>query len=157
MPKLMGRQKDMFRVIDKILNSKSSRLFNLIGWSGIGKSALVCSMLDYISERGLLKGGSIYFNARNMAMCEMFIRNFNQVLISENPSLFGIAKERDQMKHEPIKTLESILAKISIIEGDIVLVIDNAEELIINERTDFCYLISMMLARVSQLKILLTS
>jgi hypothetical protein len=38
---------------------------------------------------------------------------------------------------EPIKTLQSILAKISIIDGDIVLVIDNAEELIINERSDF--------------------
>ena len=77
MPKLMGRQKDMFRVMDKILNSKNSRLFNLIGWPGIGKSALVAYMLDYISERGLLKGGSIYFNARNITMCELFIRNFN--------------------------------------------------------------------------------
>ena len=63
--------------------------------------------------------------------------------------LFGIAKERDQVRHEPIKTLESILAKIAIIEGDILLVIDNTEELIINERTNFCMLISMMLTRVS--------
>ena len=66
MPKLVGRQKDMFRVIDKLLNSVKSRLFNLIGWPGIGKSALVASILDYISERSLLKGGSIYFNARNI-------------------------------------------------------------------------------------------
>ena len=92
----MGRQKDMFRVIDKLLNSKNgSRLFNLIGWPGMGKSALVASILDYVSERGLLKGGSIYFNARNISMCEPFIHNFNQVLLSENPTLFGIAKERD--------------------------------------------------------------
>ena len=77
MPKLMGRQKDMFRVLDKLLNSKNSRLFNLIGWSGMGKSALAASVLEYIAERGLLKGGSIYFNARNITMCEMFIRNFN--------------------------------------------------------------------------------
>ena len=91
----MGRQKDMFRVIDKLLNSVKSRLFNLIGWPGIGKSALVASILDYISERSLLKGGSIYFNARNIQMCESFIRNFNQVLISENPTLFGIVKTRD--------------------------------------------------------------
>lgn len=157
MPKLMGRQKDMFRVMEKILDSKNQRLFNIVGLSGMGKSALVASVLDYIAERGLLKGGSIYFNARNITMCEIFIRNFNQVLISENPSLFGIARERDQVKNEPIKTLESILAKISIIEGDIVLVIDNVEELIVNERSDFCMLISMMLTRVSQLKILLTS
>ena len=80
----------MFRVMDKLLNSKNSRLFNLIGWPGMGKSALISSVLEYISERGLLKGGSIYFNARNISMCELFIRNFNQVLISENSTLFGI-------------------------------------------------------------------
>ena len=61
------------------------------------------------------------------------------------------------MKSEPVKTLQAILAKISIIDGDIVLVIDNAEELIVNERSDFSMLISMMLTRVSHLKILLTS
>ena len=61
------------------------------------------------------------------------------------------------MKSEPVKTLQAILAKIYIIDGDIVLVIDNAEELIVNERSDFSMLISMMLTRVSQLKILLTS
>ena len=49
------------------------------------------------------------------------------------------------------------MQKISIIDGDIVLVIDNAEGLIIKERNEFSMLISMMLTRVSQLKILLTS
>ena len=95
MPNLKGRQKDMSRLIEKLLNNKNSRLFNLIGWPGMGKSALVACMLDYIADRGLLKGGSIYFNARNISMCELFIRNFNQVLLAENPTLFGNAKERD--------------------------------------------------------------
>lgn len=149
MPNLRGRQKDMFRVIEKILASKNSRLFNLCGWPGIGKSALVASILDYISERRLLRGGSIYFNARNISICEVFIRNFNQVLISENPTLFGIMKEKEQIKHEPIKNLVSILDKLSIIDGDIVMVIDNAEMLIEQERYDFSILISMMLTRVS--------
>lgn len=49
------------------------------------------------------------------------------------------------------------MAKISIIDGEILLVIDNAEGLIINERNDFAMLVSMILTRVSQLKILLTS
>ena len=135
--------------MDKVLNSKNQRLFNIIGWPGIGKSALVASMLDYIAERGLLKGGSIYFNARNISMCEIFIRNFNQVLISENPTLFGVAREKEQVRHEPVKTLESILSKIAIIDGEILLVIDNSEDLIMNERNDFAMLLSMMLTRVS--------
>ena len=80
----------MFKVMDKMLGSKTSRLFSIIGWPGMGKSALIASVLDYISERGLLKGGSIYFNARNISLVELFIRNFNQVLISENPKLFNL-------------------------------------------------------------------
>ncbi len=94
MPNLRGRQKDMFRIIDKLLNSKQSRLFNIIGWAGVGKSALLSSILDYISERGLLKGGSIYFNARNISICEIFIQTFNHNLLAEYPTLFGITKER---------------------------------------------------------------
>ena len=85
----------MFKVLDKLMNTKNKRLFNLIGLPGIGKSALVACVLDYIAERSLLKGGSIYFNARNISICERFIRDFNHVLISENPTLFGIARERD--------------------------------------------------------------
>ena len=49
------------------------------------------------------------------------------------------------------------MAEISSIDGDIVLVIDNAEGLIIKEQNDFTMLVSMMLTRISQLKILLTS
>ena len=41
------------------------------------------------------------------------------------------------------------MQKISIIDGDIVLVIDNAEGLITKERNEFSMLISMMLTRVS--------
>ena len=89
MPNLRGRQTDTFRIIDKILNSKVSRLFTLVGWPGIGKSALVASMLNYISERNLLEGGSIYINARNFVLCERFIRHFNKELTTENPNLFG--------------------------------------------------------------------
>ena len=53
--------------------------------------------------------------------------------------------------------LESILAEISSIDGEIVLVIDNAESLIIEEQHNFAMLVSMMLTRISQLKILMTS
>ena len=45
--------------------------------------------------------------------------------------------------------MESILSKIAIIDGEILLVIDNSEDLIINERNDFAMLLSMMLTRVS--------
>ena len=123
----------------------------------MGKSALIASVLDYINERGLLKGGIIYFNAKNLSFVELFIRNFNQVLISENPKLFSFTTDRNQLKNQPLKTFMSILEQIALIKHDIVIVIDNVEELIANERIDFQRLISMILTRVSTLKVLLTS
>ena len=143
--------------MEKLLSDKKSRLFNLIGWPGMGKSALIASVLDYINERGLLKGGIIYFNAKNLSFVELFIRNFNQVLISENPKLFSFTTDRNQLKNQPLKTFMSILEQIALIKHDIVIVIDNVEELIANERIDFQRLISMILTRVSTLKVLLTS
>ena len=118
---------------------------------------MIASVLDYINERGLLKGGIIYFNAKNLSFVELFIRNFNQVLISENPKLFSFTTDRNQLKNQPLKTFMSILEQIALIKHDIVIVIDNVEELIANERIDFQRLISMILTRVSTLKVLLTS
>ena len=92
-PNIRGRQTDMFRVIDKILNSKGSRLFNLIGWAGVGKSALAVSMLNYISERNLFSGGTIYINARNHTMYLRFTHYLNKELITENPKLFSHLKD----------------------------------------------------------------
>ena len=94
-------------------------------------------MLEYISERALLRGGSIYFNARNIQMTEVFIRNFGQIMISENPIMFGLAKQSDMQNPEPVRTLQLILSKIDTIDGEILMVIDNAEELIENDRNDF--------------------
>lgn len=50
-----------------------------------------------------------------------------------------------------------ILTKINIIDGNILLVIDNAEDLITKDKNDFKILISLILQRVPQLKVLLTS
>ena len=45
---LRGRQKDMFKIIQKVLNAKGARLFTLMGLPGIGKSSLIANTLDYI-------------------------------------------------------------------------------------------------------------
>lgn len=71
--------------------------------------------------------------------------------------MFGIAKESDLANPSPVKTLQLILSKIDTIDGEVLLVIDNAEELIENDRNDFSVLICMILTRVSNFKVLLTS
>ena len=70
MPNFKGRQGDKIKIMDKLLSCKKSRLFNLIGWPGMGKSALIASVLDYICERTLIKGGIVYFNAKNLSFVD---------------------------------------------------------------------------------------
>ena len=77
-PRLKGRQKDMFKLIQKVLNPTSSRLYTLMGLPGVGKSSLISDTLGYISERSLLKGGSIFVNARGISDCENLTRMINQ-------------------------------------------------------------------------------
>lgn len=72
----------MDSLLEKVLNQNGSRIYNMIGYPGIGKSALVASLLHYISDRKLLRGGSFYFNARNFSMCEVFVRHLNQAIVS---------------------------------------------------------------------------
>ena len=72
-PSLRGRQKDMYRLIEKILSPKHSRLLTLMGLPGVGKSSLVANTLDYVVERKLLKAGSIYLDIRNMNCPEEFL------------------------------------------------------------------------------------
>ena len=56
------------------MSTKLSRLITLIGFAGVGKTALVRNAIYYIHERGLVKGGIIYVNARHIVSSESFIR-----------------------------------------------------------------------------------
>ena len=97
-PNLLGRQRDTFKMIQKILEPNSSRLQTLMGMPGVGKSSLMMNTLHFIADRELLKGGSIFINARNITVCEVFLREFVNHLIQENSILFGHVK--DQTKHK---------------------------------------------------------
>lgn len=64
----------MFKLLTKILSTKSSRLLNVVGLPGIGKSVLVRNTLNYIQERRLLQG-CIVTDAQNINDCEIFVKH----------------------------------------------------------------------------------
>jgi len=45
---LVGRQRDMFQIIQKVLSEKVSRLITVIGMAGVGKTALVKNTIHHI-------------------------------------------------------------------------------------------------------------
>jgi Cdc6-like AAA superfamily ATPase len=65
-PNFFGRQKDMFKLICKVMENESSRLLTLVGLPGVGKTALVRNTMHHICERRLLRGGCIFSNAQNI-------------------------------------------------------------------------------------------
>lgn len=112
---------------------------------GVGKSSLVLSTLQWMEERSLLKGGSIYYNSRDISCCELFTRKLCNKLIKENRKLFKSIISHLDCNKQPMKVLKLIISKLIRIEGDILLVIDNAEDLIHKDKTNFRKLVSYFL------------
>ena len=54
---------------------------------GVGKSSLVLSTLEWVGERSLLRGGAIYFNARDINCSVIFTRKLCNQLAKDNPKL----------------------------------------------------------------------
>jgi predicted AAA+ superfamily ATPase len=82
----------MYHLITKI-TSPLNHLITLMGLPGVGKSSLIKATLQYIQDRSLLRGGLILTNAQSISNCELLVRTLNNQLISENPFMFGSAKE----------------------------------------------------------------
>ena len=59
------------------MSNKEGRLLTIKGVAGVGKSSLIQNVLQFISERGLIKGGSVLFNARAIVRVENFMKEFN--------------------------------------------------------------------------------
>jgi Cdc6-like AAA superfamily ATPase len=66
--------------MNKLLNLKDNnpdntpnRLVTVTGFTGIGKSSLVCSTVHYLQDRNKFKGGCIYVNARGINSYQKFI------------------------------------------------------------------------------------
>ena len=58
------------------------------------------------------------------------MNTFNKELVEENPNLFVSFDDFETKNLQPIQTLVTILNKLSIIDHEMVLVIDNAENII---------------------------
>ena len=148
-PSLIGRAKDKYKLVQDVLTNKASRLVTLTGMPGVGKSSLLLSTLQWMEERSLLRGGQIYYNARDISCTVIFTRKLCNKLLTENNKLFkSMIPAHLDCNKQPMKVLKLIIAKLVRIEGDILLVVDNAEDLIQKDKTNFRKLISYFLQRV---------
>lgn len=153
---LVGRQRDMYLLLQKIMNV-NNHLLTLIGLPGVGKSSIVKSTLLYIQERSLLRGGIIYTDARSVPTSEALMRKLNSQLIAENPTVFGTGKHRQSHQQDSLSIFILIISKISYTKESMLMVIDNCEDVIEKDRQNFKILISIILAKIPSITVLLTT
>lgn len=52
------------------------RVVNIIGFPGIGKTAVAKNAINYIADRRLFKLGIIYYSCKGYQNCGIFIKKF---------------------------------------------------------------------------------
>lgn len=65
-----GREADMHQVISLVM---SRRLVNLIGESGVGKTAVIAACSLYIAERSIFEHGVIFLRMLNISSYDQFL------------------------------------------------------------------------------------
>lgn len=146
---IVGRFKEMHLVLERMLSPNSGKFITVWGQHGIGKTAITHSVMHYISERKLIKGGFCYVNAKNQTSSEVFVRNFNFELVKNNPHVFGPSKDFfERQTKDCMGTFYLVLRQIQLLEQTVVFVIDGCESLIENDKQMFKSTIKLILAEI---------
>jgi Ni2+-binding GTPase involved in maturation of urease and hydrogenase len=83
--KIEGRAKEQMDLIEKLTprQNNSTRLVTMMGFPGLGKTALVTSALYYIQERAIFNGGCIYVDGREIEQVKDFEEKLINVIIND--------------------------------------------------------------------------
>ena len=98
-------------------------------------------------------------NVRGVKDSEVFLRILNNRLISDNPLFCELsnAKDAKAQQQDSFSITNLVLQKISALQRKILMVIDNAEDLITFDKRNFRILVRFLLTQVPQLHILITA
>ena len=70
---IIGRTEEQAQLLVKLLSPDTTRLLTITGFPGTGKSALACSTLHFVQERGLFAGGCVYVDCRGVSRSEVVV------------------------------------------------------------------------------------
>jgi len=134
----VGRKCDLYNIICLI---KNSRIVTIKGLAGIGKTSMAKTLANFFMERGIFSDGIIYISARGLESTEALITQ-----------LYITAKaETDGVKDKMTKIFNVLR------NSQVLLIIDNAEDPLNKDKTQFLGMIQTMLNQLPNLKILVTS
>ena len=149
----IGRQIEVFEVVHHVMNN---RFVNVIGLPGIGKTALAKNAVNYIADRKLFKQGIIFFSLKGYKSSSVFLKKLVTNIVVSNFDLEPDEKTKlDEGNIE--KLFRMIIGYFRAMDDQLLVVFDNAEELLYHDRKGFRELITELLNNCPCLKFLLTS
>lgn len=148
----VSRNKEMYEIIEKL--QTGVKILEIFGISGVGKSAMVSKVANFVSDRGTYKGGIIYANFSQ-------IGNMRDALL-QLAQRIEMALQGHAKKTEAINKLDKsqILYKIQEFadkDQQVLFVFDNVDDLIIKSRDDFVKLLDFFIESRDNLQIMFTT
>jgi len=147
----IGRNNDVRQVLQHL--KKGNRLVTITGEPGIGKTAVSKAVVHYLKERDdeLVKNGIVFLNVVSCASLPQLIHTFNSAVEEGDlQQLIMKVEKKDTMQvfKEVLKFIKSL---------DMLLVIDNAEDLMYIDRNILKEFLEIFMHEWISAKVLLTS
>jgi len=155
---LIGREQIAFELLQKQV-SPFNKIYTVWGQHGVGKTAVVNSVMHYIRERSLIKGGFIWVDSVGIINIEVFARKLSLSVIEENEHLFGWQKKDiyEEMNRDCFCIFRKVVKQLSQLGSTIVFIIENCEGLIKNVKQEFKDILTYLQKEVELCKIVLTT
>jgi predicted ATPase len=149
----VGRQVELFEVIHSVLNH---RLVNIMGLPGIGKTALAKNAVNYMKDRRLFKLGIIFFSLKGYKSTNVFMKKVVTNLVREKFELEP-QERKDIEENDFEKLLSMVTGYFKTIDERLLVVFDNAEELLYYDNLNFREFLTQLLHAGPNASFLMTS
>ena len=143
----IGRHIETHEVITMVQNQ---RFVTIKGIPGIGKSSLCKEVSNYLCERNVFKDGIIY----------LFLNNYDTIegIFSCLDSKLGyLSKDVKSAKESFGNMISQIANHLKEKIKDVLIVLDNVDEVLSNERARFREFVELLLVSCPNVKVLITS
>jgi len=120
------------------------RLVNIMGLPGIGKTALAKNAVHYMLDRRLFKLGIIFFSCKGYKNSNVFMKKLVSNIIINNLDLNPEQKAKISDGNQEALT-NMIINYFKKEDDQLLVVFDNAEDLIYRDREEFRKLVTELL------------
>ena len=158
----VGRQREIYDIIDLL---DQNRLVSILGPPGIGKTSISRNLANYVKDRRKFNDGIIYIALRGVETVHMFLTRLALLVMSKLPSdkasKLEISVSESDME-EIVDTVDQDLVYQKFIidslkDKEVLIILDNAEDLLVNWNQRFIEEINTILENCIGIKSLATS